>query len=924
MDTNRKPLWTQAWLLFLSLAIVIFVVPALLGHPFASGDNLIQFNPLRVLAGRIEKRGQLPLWNQFIWSGTPLLAGFNAGVFFPTSWLYTFLPAQFAWGINQAVPYFLGGYGFYLLMKETRVSEFSSKLTGLLFAYSGEMIGQGVHLDMVIGISLAPWLLLCASRLIERPPEQRLRYASYLSICYALIVLAGAPEAMLDELVVVLVFVVVKLWKSRIEWSKKLLWMAGSGAGALGLSAAQWVPGLAYQRISQRTGLTFAFVTYGQFAPQYFYTLVAPYLFGGPGAFNIPTYFGPFNWEETVIYPTISPVIALLATLNQVRKRIITSELTPYLFIAIVGTVLALGTYTPLEYLLVHVPLYGQQRLAGRNMLAFDLAVYAIFGIWLDRALIKYEVKERVVGWVAFAPAAAIAVLFAGFFLAGSFLIRFFHASARPNPMANYLELKTFSVQIVVALLSGSLYFFIRHIHIDRVKYAIVSVALVDLISFNIFGTLGTPSYLNQFDSTTSQMKYLHTLIGDNGRFAIYDPNLFTYYNLNNFGEPDLNIGADNHSIQGYSSLSLKTYEQKTKSHAQGSLSTNLIAGNLIDALETRTILTNWHYFMSRYGTPTPVPLPFFYFSDPSPTTIAPAPNAYPSFKTQMLNQEPTVTTGFFGMPLSVSELDINLGNTFNQNSVDRVGLLSSSGTTTWLSPIKSPTLLQESSPTPSNLILRYGLTSANSSVSSNSLVPITAIGVVVDQELPVNLSDPQKALLVGVGVQSSSGYFALNGQLSSYLTYPHYRFVNKSQNITIFSNTRAKPAIQIANKNAAILNQELDLNGSLKLTIKSPQPTSMTWSEAYAPGWRIEYTSVGSARHFSRPVEAKGVIQQIPIPKGTWNLNIFYHPSSVYRGITITSGALIALLALLIVDQTKSKQSKRFENPNKAHKTVG
>ncbi len=72
-----------AWLV--ALPTLLFVLPALAGHPAIVADNLIQNFPLRALAGRQLAGGHLPLMNPFADSGTPLLGGLNAGALYPTT-----------------------------------------------------------------------------------------------------------------------------------------------------------------------------------------------------------------------------------------------------------------------------------------------------------------------------------------------------------------------------------------------------------------------------------------------------------------------------------------------------------------------------------------------------------------------------------------------------------------------------------------------------------------------------------------------------------------------------------------------------------------------------------------------------------------------------------------------------------------------
>lgn len=66
---------SRAVILLVALPVIIFGVPAMLGHPILPGDDLTQNYPLRVLAGRQLGSGTLPLLNPYAWSGSPLLAG---------------------------------------------------------------------------------------------------------------------------------------------------------------------------------------------------------------------------------------------------------------------------------------------------------------------------------------------------------------------------------------------------------------------------------------------------------------------------------------------------------------------------------------------------------------------------------------------------------------------------------------------------------------------------------------------------------------------------------------------------------------------------------------------------------------------------------------------------------------------------------
>jgi hypothetical protein len=94
-----------------ALPVLIFGVPALLGHPVYPGDDLTQNFPLRVLAGQQIRSGQLPLYDPYIWSGAPLLAGWNAGAAYPLTFLFAIVPATAAWTLNLIYTRAVAGLG---------------------------------------------------------------------------------------------------------------------------------------------------------------------------------------------------------------------------------------------------------------------------------------------------------------------------------------------------------------------------------------------------------------------------------------------------------------------------------------------------------------------------------------------------------------------------------------------------------------------------------------------------------------------------------------------------------------------------------------------------------------------------------------------------------------------------------------------
>src|SRR5580692_12064086 len=159
-ESRLSPDGVAAALLLIMLPAVVFGVPALLGHAVLPGDDLTQNFPLRVLAGREIRSGHLPLYDPYIWSGAPLLAGWNGGAAYPLTFLFAVLPSAAAWAVNMIITWAVAGVGMFCFLRALRLGSLPSLLGGLSFAFAGAMSAQVPHFGLVAGMSWVPVALL--------------------------------------------------------------------------------------------------------------------------------------------------------------------------------------------------------------------------------------------------------------------------------------------------------------------------------------------------------------------------------------------------------------------------------------------------------------------------------------------------------------------------------------------------------------------------------------------------------------------------------------------------------------------------------------------------------------------------------------------------------------------------------------------
>src|SRR5215471_655811 len=242
-----------AGIVLVALPTVIFGVPALLGHTILPGDDLTQNLPLRVLAGREIRAGHLPLFDPYISSGAPLLAGWNAAAAYPLTWLFAILPGTAAWTINMIATWAVAGLGTFCFLRALRLASLASFLGALSFAFGGGMSAQVTHFGLVAGMSWVPVALLSILRLSQdRPMASRFGWIAVLATAVGLVILAGEPRAIDDACVIVLIYAAWRVARLGRGAGRAAVSVTVGLALAACLGAVQWLPGLATISSSQR------------------------------------------------------------------------------------------------------------------------------------------------------------------------------------------------------------------------------------------------------------------------------------------------------------------------------------------------------------------------------------------------------------------------------------------------------------------------------------------------------------------------------------------------------------------------------------------------------------------------------------------------------------------------------------------------
>jgi hypothetical protein len=355
------------------LALVAAFNPGLVffGRVLGGYDTFVYFYPLRAYLGEALRQGRLPLWNPYLFAGSPFLANPQTAIFYPGSWLFAFIDTPHAYALNFLAHIALAAVAMYAFARlSLGLGRLASMLGGAAFAFSGFMNGQAGHINQ---FSVAAWLPAVALFLDLSLRWLRTWTLAALVAGLTLQILAGHPQEVYMSVAVLGVLV---LWRCVPEGVPAVIrggLTLGLAAGlAGGISAVQLLPTLELSGLSIRGGgLNYDVASFGALP----WPLLLPALFPGYWA-HLPTteFFGHLG--------TVAFAIAWLGLLaGKGRPALLGTVLVT------LGLLLAVGDATSLYRLLFDwAPGFASFRVPARWLFVstFGLALLTATGAdWL-------------------------------------------------------------------------------------------------------------------------------------------------------------------------------------------------------------------------------------------------------------------------------------------------------------------------------------------------------------------------------------------------------------------------------------------------------------------------------------------------------------------------------------------------------------
>ena len=932
----RADKWAIA--LYVTVPVLLGVPPALVGRPLFPGsgtaDNVTQNYPLRVLSGELLRHGRLPLWDPYIWSGTPLLAGWNAGSLYPGTWLFAIMPAGAAWTINVASVSVICGVGMHVFLRRLGCSPLAALLGTLTFTYTGFMWGQAVHLGLVQGMSFTPWMLLAVHELATSPgPRAARRWTALLGGCGGLVVLAGDPRAASSIAFIVVTYFLAlcwRAWRTGQHVSVAGIGVVVAGVLAVVLSTAQWLPGLSFLHESNRAAVTFIRFAAGSLSWHDLELLFVPFLVGGNGTFGLPGYQGSYNLPELSYAVGIVPLVAAFALFRRaMRRRTGERPLGVWYALILEGVLLSAGTNTPLGHLLVDIPLYGGQRLQNRNAVIVDLALAVLLAVFVDvlrpRAVARDAVPdptpdtdpgltlyERLTGLV---PVGIVALLVLAAYVLGRSIQRGFGVSGYHAGLAVSLS-PYFAAVLVISAGAAVLLCFAPRLSSSGRRRLVAAVVVADVLMCVFNGSYTFPAKAT-ITRNNPAVVTLAKLLGPEGRYAIFNPAQSLPSGLRGtilaLGPFSLGIIHQVQSVQGYSSAVSGSYQLATGAHDVENLQPVALTRTDLDILNLKELVTLPEYLVAEIPGDQPIPV----------AQGAPVPPG----------------TGRVAKALDAIAPDKPLPHL-------PPSLLASGRSSTWMLPgpvaLDSVTIVLVPYNGEFPRVVAVGILNAHDQIVGDRRVTLmgsqvrvalkgqVAYGIQVGAPSGIPVAVGAVAVTTVRPMAVDSGPFTrrlvLNQVLQGVLEPPKWRYQTEIGGLPVFTNTLTRGASWIEPAGSTTpLAPLLPLAHSTtppveawqnqKTVVSTPSPAVLVRSEAYDKGWVARLTPVGGGPTVNVQVKALGILQAISLPAGKFTVTWVYRSKLAKFGV-IASGAGVLALVLLVFTPRRRRRPKRGRKP--------
>ena len=173
-----RSLWSQGSKIIIALILTsLFLYLPIITNPsilLNRGNDLEEFFwPIfYFVKSNILLSGQIPLWNNLFFSGTPLITDPQSGIFYLPNIFFLVFPIDSAFIISIFLHSLIGGMGIYLLSRRGfSFNSFASLFTSITYILWPKVIGftEAGHFGLIVSTAWIPFVILSVIKISQSP-----------------------------------------------------------------------------------------------------------------------------------------------------------------------------------------------------------------------------------------------------------------------------------------------------------------------------------------------------------------------------------------------------------------------------------------------------------------------------------------------------------------------------------------------------------------------------------------------------------------------------------------------------------------------------------------------------------------------------------------------------------------------------------
>ncbi len=356
-------------------------------------DSFSQFLPWKYMGVELMKQGQWPLWNNYAYSGYPLLANYASSPFQPFN-LLLLLPKYWGWGLYVFAQSLIAALGMFYYLSRYIKNPWAQVAGSFVFAFSSLMTTWAEFGTGVYAASMLPWVLGFIDQYLK---NGKFRYLFLVSLAGLVLMLSGHAQLLTFSTILVGVYLFFN--RGARAFFDKQIWLIGlAWLGALFGAMFQLLPVYVNTENSIRSAEAFSrSINFGLNSWYEMIRLIAADFFGHPATNNY--WSSVFYAEQSSFLGTLTIPLILPLLFKRFRTRWVS------FWGCVLILVLGLAIDSPLTQWLYSQPLpFLTYSNASRIFFLMSLAagVLVARGIdLLDQTDFRYWFRRSLVGVLA-------------------------------------------------------------------------------------------------------------------------------------------------------------------------------------------------------------------------------------------------------------------------------------------------------------------------------------------------------------------------------------------------------------------------------------------------------------------------------------------------------------------------------------------